>query len=85
MLSGTYYGAWTNVPFGLLPQLDRLNDDATDQSLRDITPLQPALNPTNGVALATSPIFNPQIYAIRRLPDRTRFRHSTDEPPTFRR
>ena len=30
-----------------LPQLDRLNDDATDQALRDIRPRQPRLNPAN--------------------------------------
>jgi hypothetical protein len=69
VLSGMYYGAWSSTPYSVLPQLDRLNDDATDQSLRDITPLQPAINPQNGAALATSPIFNPQLYAIRRLVD----------------
>jgi len=67
--SGTWYNAYSNVPHTLLPQLDRLNDDATDQALRDVTPLQPILNPANGVALATSPLFNPQRYAIRRLVD----------------
>jgi hypothetical protein len=69
VLSGMYYGAWSSVPFTELPQLDQLNDNATDQSLRDITPMQPLLNPAHGVALATSPIFNPQLYAIRRLVD----------------
>lgn len=67
--SGTYYNAWSSVSHTLLPQLDRLNDDATDQALRDMTPLQPFFNPAYGVALATSPIFNPQRYAIRRLVD----------------
>jgi len=67
--SGTYYNAWSSIAHTALPQLDRLNDDATDQALRDITPLQPILNPANGVALATSPLFNPQRYAIRRLVD----------------
>ena len=68
-LSANYYLAQTNVPFGRLPQLDRLNDDVTDQALRDITPLQTALNPhfRDGLALATLPLFNPQTYAIRRL------------------
>lgn len=69
VMSGTYYYAHSTIPFSQLPQLDRLNDDATDQALRDITPLQPVLNPAHGVALATSPIFDPQRYAIRRLID----------------
>ncbi|HLW64560.1 MAG TPA: hypothetical protein VKS79_04510 [Gemmataceae bacterium] len=69
VFSATYYAAWSSVPYNLLPQLDRLNDDATDQALRDITPQQPALNPANGNALATSPLFNPQLLAIRRLVD----------------
>ncbi len=69
VLGGTYYVAHSNIPFSQLPQLDRLNDDATDQAMRDITPLQPTLNPAHGVALATSPIFDPQRYAIRRLID----------------
>src|SRR5262249_9679771 len=69
VLSGMYYGAWTNVPFNVLQQLAPLHDDAPAQSLRATAPLQPALNPPNGVPLATSPIFNPQLYAIRRLVD----------------
>ncbi len=64
VLTGNYFNAATNVPFTRLPQLDRLNDDATDQALRDLnfylppnlTPLQKAL-------------FDPQTYAIRRLVD----------------
>lgn len=66
---GTYYAAWTGTPYSVLPQLDRLHDDATDQALRDITPLQPILNPAHGAALASSPVYNPQLYAIRRLVD----------------
>jgi hypothetical protein len=69
VVSGNYYIADSNEPYTNFPQLDRLNDDSTDQALRDITPQQPTLNPANGVALATSPIFNPQLYAIRRLVD----------------
>src|SRR5205085_5481562 len=45
------------------------NDDATDQALRDIYPRQQLLNTANGLFLATSPIFDPQLYAIRRLID----------------
>lgn len=69
VLSSNYFYARSNEPYTLFAQLDRLNDDATDQALRDITPRQPALNPAAGTALATSPIFNPQLYAIRRLVD----------------
>jgi hypothetical protein len=68
-LGWNYYWAESNEPFTKLPQLDQLNDFATDQALRDITPLQPLYNPQHGVALATSPIFNPQLYAIRQLVD----------------
>lgn len=69
VVSGNYYFADSNEPYANFPELDRLNDDSTDQTLRDITPVQPTLNPANGVALATNPIFNPQLYAIRRLVD----------------
>jgi len=69
VLLGNYYNAQSSIPFSRLPQLDRLNDDATDQALRDINPLQPFLNPGNGAFLATSPLFDPQVYAIRRLVD----------------
>jgi hypothetical protein len=67
VLTGNFYAAETNEHFVHFPQLDRLNDDATDQALRDIRPLQPSLNPSNGLFLATSPIFDPQLYAIRNL------------------
>jgi hypothetical protein len=69
VLSGNYYLARTSDPFSEFPQIDRLNDDATDQALRDIYPRQVSLNPGNGYFLAYSPIFNPQLYAIRRLVD----------------
>jgi hypothetical protein len=67
VLSGNYYAAQASTPFTNLPQLDRLNDDASDQALRDIKPLEPIFNPANGLALATSPVYDPQLYAIRRL------------------
>ena len=69
VFSGNFYAAHSDTPFSKLPQLDRLNNDATDQALRDITPLQPLVNPANGLALMSSPIYNPQLYAIRRLVD----------------
>jgi hypothetical protein len=69
VLGGNYYIADSSDPFFMFPQLDRLNDDATDQAIRDITPRQPALNPANGIELLTNPLYNPQLYAIRRLVD----------------
>jgi hypothetical protein len=48
-------------------QFDRLNDDATDQALRDIKPQQINFNPGNAFFLTTSPLYDPQVYAIRRL------------------
>ena len=50
-----------------MPQLDQLNDDATNSMLREFKPQQPFFNPGAGVALATSPLFDPQTYALRRL------------------
>jgi hypothetical protein len=66
-LAGNYFAAYSDTPLSILPQLDRLNDDTTDQAIRDITPQQINLNSVNGLALSSSPIFNPQLYAIRRL------------------
>jgi hypothetical protein len=71
--SANYVYSYTNVPYTLLPQLDRLNDDATNQALRDIRPYQFLFNPNgvfgnNGLSLVFSPYFNtPQTMAIRRL------------------
>jgi hypothetical protein len=69
VLSANYFVAHSDTPYTRLPQLDMLNDNATDQALRDIKPLEPFYNPAHGVFLATSPIFDPQIYAIRQLVD----------------
>jgi hypothetical protein len=67
VVSANYLYAQTNVHFNQLPILDRLNDDATDQSWRNITPMQTLLLPGPvGQALATSPLYDPQLYAIRR-------------------
>ena len=52
-----------------LPQLDRLNDDANDQALRDIRPWQSVFNPNSATFLTTSNLFNPQYYALWRLLD----------------
>lgn len=65
-----YRYARSNEPYNRFPQLDRLNDDATDQSYRNLRPLQTAYVPgPNGLQLQTSPVFDPQLYAIRRLVD----------------
>jgi hypothetical protein len=64
-----YYVAHSDTPFSRLPQLDRLNDDSADQALRDIHPILPLINPAHGTFLQTSPLFDPQVYAIRRLVD----------------
>lgn len=63
------YAAESTVSYTRLPQLDRLNDDASDQALRNIRPYQTAINPKYGASLTTSPLFDPQSYAIRRLVD----------------
>ena len=67
VFTGNYLYARANEPHTRLPQLDRLNDDATESMLREFKPQQPFYNPGAGVALATSPLFDPQQYAIRRL------------------
>ncbi|VTT96793.1 organic solvent tolerance protein : Organic solvent tolerance protein OstA-like protein OS=Pirellula staleyi (strain ATCC 27377 / DSM 6068 / ICPB 4128) GN=Psta_0111 PE=4 SV=1: OstA_C [Gemmataceae bacterium] len=71
VFGANYLYAKTNVPFSQLPLLDRLNDDATDQSWRNITPMQPMfVAGPNGPLLATggdpTSQFNPQRYLIRR-------------------
>src|SRR5205085_1403332 len=69
VLSGNYYAAHSNTPSALLPQLDRLNDNTSDQALRDIRTWQPLLNPANAAFLTTAKVFDPQMYALRRLVD----------------
>jgi hypothetical protein len=69
LLSGNYFIADSNTRLTTLPQLDRLNDDTTDQALRDIRPRQPHVNPANATFLTTSALFDPQFYALRRLVD----------------
>ncbi len=69
MLSGNYLNVDSSSSLANFPQLDRLNDDASDQALRFIRPNQPALNPANAAFLTTSSLFDPQYYAWRRLVD----------------
>ena len=69
-LSSNYFYGRTNVSYWKLPLLDRLDDDNTDYTYRSIRPAQTQLVPgAAGVALANSPLFNQQLYAIRRLVD----------------
>lgn len=62
------YAAHSDTPLSRLPQLDMLNDNTTDQTLRDIRAWQPVFNPSNAFFL-TSKLYDPQIYALRRLVD----------------
>jgi hypothetical protein len=69
-----YFRAGSSASWAALPQLDRLNDDATESAWRNVTPWQPAfthLDKNNGIALGYGSynIFNPRLYAIRRLVD----------------
>ena len=69
VFSTNFFVADSNTPFTQLPQLDRFNDDTSDQALRDIRPRQSSLNPANAAFLTSSPLFDPQFYALRRLID----------------
>ncbi len=68
-LRANYYFADSDTALSELPQLDRINDDVTDLAIRSIRPFQKYLNPRHGTFLATSPLFDPQLYALRRLVD----------------
>jgi hypothetical protein len=66
VLSENFYWAGSNVSHLLLPQLDQLNDNETDQALRDIRPQQFLLNPANAPLLVSN-FFDPQFFALRKL------------------
>lgn len=61
-----YFYAATTAQYTNFAQFDRLNDDATNQAIQQIRPLQPVFNPQYGTVLATSMLYDPQTYAIRR-------------------
>ena len=67
--SADYFVAWANEPYTKYPQLDRLNDDVTDQALRDMQFSNFGLNPMAPAFSVTNPLFDPQLYAIRKLLD----------------
>lgn len=69
MFSTNYLYVESSARYNRFPQLDRLNDDVSDQALRDIRYRQIFINPSNANFLTTSPLFDPQVYAIRRLVD----------------
>ncbi len=58
----------SDVAFRELVPLDRLDDDATDQARRDLRALRLLTAPDGSPQrlLASSPIFDPQLYALRR-------------------
>lgn len=66
VLRGNYFNGVSSDPLTRFPQLDRLNDDITDQALRETRPLYATALPGQAAVL-TSPLFDPQRYAIRRL------------------
>src|SRR5262249_21174326 len=67
VLTGNYYYVSATAPHTQFPELDRLNDDVNDYSLRWMTPNQPLYNTANGLALLTSPVYNTQLYALRQM------------------
>lgn len=76
-LRANYFAAASTVDHTRLPALDRLNDDVSDNSYRQWRAFGGLLGTGNGletynqlprgVALTTSPIFDPQLLANRRL------------------
>jgi hypothetical protein len=66
VLGGDFFWAHSDRSHYLFPQLDQLNDNESNQSLRDIRPQQPFINPTNAGFL-NSGFFDPQLYALRKL------------------
>ncbi len=68
VFSADYRYTRSSVGFRELPALDRLDDDATDQARRDLRAFRLANFPVGSTPfiLATSPLYDPQLYAIRR-------------------
>lgn len=63
-----YANIYSDTPYSQLPQFDRLNDDAIDQSMRTMNPYFPLyIAGPDALALQSAPQFDPQRYAIRRL------------------
>ncbi|MGL6075215.1 MAG: hypothetical protein ACRC8S_13735 [Fimbriiglobus sp.] len=66
-----YFSGYSDQPYWMFPELDRLNDDTTDQAYRTERPRQFDVirDPKKARELALSPLFDPQQYAIRRMVD----------------
>jgi hypothetical protein len=69
VLSANYFYADSNEPYNRFPQLDRLNDDASDQLVRDIRLFYPFILPSRAAQLTLGPQYDPQNVANRRLVD----------------
>jgi hypothetical protein len=69
VLGTNYYAVKSNEPYSIFPQLDRNNDDVSDQSVRDIRHQYPFFYPNNANNLINNPLYDPQTVAIRRLVD----------------
>ena len=70
VLSSNYFWANTTASHYLFAQFDRLDDEAGDQAVRDTRLLYPSVFSTGKTTfLETSPLFDPQVYAMRALLD----------------
>jgi lipopolysaccharide export system protein LptA len=70
MTFGTnFFYAVTNDHFNMFAQIDRLNDDVTDQQLKEVRATYPTIFSPAKADFLISPVFDPQLYAIRRLVD----------------
>ena len=74
-LGANYFSAYSDTPYTRFPELDRLNDDATDQGYRNARAAYQFVKPLQKLRsnffLAFDPLYDPQKLAIRRLtPDR---------------
>jgi hypothetical protein len=63
-IEADYRTTRSNQDFRRLPLIDRLDDDPTDQARRDLR-MYRLINGTR-LDLATSPLYDPQLYALRR-------------------
>ncbi len=67
VFSSNFYAAQSDVSHNQLPQLDLLYDTTEQKSWQDISQFQTTYNPAHATLLTTSPIYDPQLYAIRQL------------------
>ena len=69
VLESDYRYVRSSESFRELPELDQINDNATDQALRDFRAIRQAffVPGSRQHRIGTSPLYDPQLYAIRRL------------------